>query len=679
MPMSWAGTSLRKNDMRRVLAGVLNAMFGTSAAPAATAFSPVTWNPEITSASILPLAGASGADLSTVPGWTRVGGTGTVTQDGSGALNFNSTDSTGVAYSYETGSQTRYVECFQNQTVTASVLICGAIIDANNYYGCRLTTSGLDVTVKVNGSFVAAGASAGTVSAGSSGHIRMEIVANSTVRVYINNILRGSYTLPAAFANVTKVGLVSRIAADTSVATNYSFGVGRINHGHSATINQGVWTGFASWPVYASGKVFGGTARLIGAASNYGTTQAFSVDATSGAIVSYGLAGPASGYGDEHTSAGITIRPDGRLVAFYCMHPDSSGMRFKVSVNPYDVSAWSKEYIVPGTSGSNGTTYAQPTYLSADGKMYIFYRSDPNGLAYASSSDLTTVGSATADGGALVATPTWTVVQDLIPLPAGSQKGIYARVYSDGVSRIDIAATNSVDAALTKYDVRHAYLQGGALYTSAGVTITAGTSSTFAAMTPVATSAAPDNLGNMLVLDIQRRANGHIECLFYTIVSTSEHHYYYGLWNGSAWSKTEISANKTLSDSVSGTIDRSTAPNYGGRVGGAGLDANNEGTMYVGVGNHFQDDIYAYVTADGGTNFVRTQVSPPANPNPDLARSVDTSNTNLNIYPRCPRNAPISMAVMWTRGKYDYYDGTSNYGHGEDLFSAGSNGVTLVP
>ena len=28
MPMSWAGTPLKKNDMRRVLAGVLTAMFG---------------------------------------------------------------------------------------------------------------------------------------------------------------------------------------------------------------------------------------------------------------------------------------------------------------------------------------------------------------------------------------------------------------------------------------------------------------------------------------------------------------------------------------------------------------------------------------------------------------------------------------------------------------------------
>ena len=34
MPMSWAGTSLRKNDMRRVLAGVLSAMFGPPAGPA---------------------------------------------------------------------------------------------------------------------------------------------------------------------------------------------------------------------------------------------------------------------------------------------------------------------------------------------------------------------------------------------------------------------------------------------------------------------------------------------------------------------------------------------------------------------------------------------------------------------------------------------------------------------
>ena len=34
MPMSWGGTPLKKNDMRRVLAGVLTAMFGTSAATA---------------------------------------------------------------------------------------------------------------------------------------------------------------------------------------------------------------------------------------------------------------------------------------------------------------------------------------------------------------------------------------------------------------------------------------------------------------------------------------------------------------------------------------------------------------------------------------------------------------------------------------------------------------------
>ena len=37
MPMSWAGTPLKKNDLRRVLAGVLTAMFGKNAQPSAVA------------------------------------------------------------------------------------------------------------------------------------------------------------------------------------------------------------------------------------------------------------------------------------------------------------------------------------------------------------------------------------------------------------------------------------------------------------------------------------------------------------------------------------------------------------------------------------------------------------------------------------------------------------------
>ena len=59
MPMSWAGTPLRKNDMRRVLAGVLNAMFGTSAAASA---------PVVQTAPAISGLAASGATLTATPG-----------------------------------------------------------------------------------------------------------------------------------------------------------------------------------------------------------------------------------------------------------------------------------------------------------------------------------------------------------------------------------------------------------------------------------------------------------------------------------------------------------------------------------------------------------------------------------------------------------------------------------
>jgi len=83
---------------------------------------------------------------------------------------------------------------------------------------------------------------------------------------------------------------------------------------------------------------------------------------------------------DDHNTAGLLVRPDGRYLAVYANHGSDSLTRYRISTNPGDSSSWQAEQTF---NNGVGTTYSNVFHLSGEGKTYNFTRTngfDPNFL-----------------------------------------------------------------------------------------------------------------------------------------------------------------------------------------------------------------------------------------------------------------------------------------------------------
>ncbi len=85
---------------------------------------------------------------------------------------------------------------------------------------------------------------------------------------------------------------------------------------------------------------------------------------------------------DDHNSAALYQRPDGRYLAMYSRHGTDSITRWRVSTNPNDPTSWGAEQTI---NNGAGTTYNNVYFLPNDnngaGRLYNFTRTinfDPN-------------------------------------------------------------------------------------------------------------------------------------------------------------------------------------------------------------------------------------------------------------------------------------------------------------
>jgi len=90
---------------------------------------------------------------------------------------------------------------------------------------------------------------------------------------------------------------------------------------------------------------------------------------------------------DDHDSAALYVRPDGRYVAAYGRHGNDDFMRYRVSTNPNDPTAWGPEVLFDASTNNDNATYNNLYYLPDDdggnGRLYNFSRTnnwDPNVL-----------------------------------------------------------------------------------------------------------------------------------------------------------------------------------------------------------------------------------------------------------------------------------------------------------
>ncbi len=91
---------------------------------------------------------------------------------------------------------------------------------------------------------------------------------------------------------------------------------------------------------------------------------------------------------DDHAAPGLEVLPGGRIAVFYSKHGGAQ-MYYRISVHPEDISTFGPEKTVDGRNspGGKGFTYANPIYLPAEHRTYLFFRSGDNRPAVMWSND----------------------------------------------------------------------------------------------------------------------------------------------------------------------------------------------------------------------------------------------------------------------------------------------------
>lgn len=161
---------------------------------------------------------------------------------------------------------------------------------------------------------------------------------------------------------------------------------------------------------------------------------------------------------DDHNSAALLKRPDGRYLAVYANHNTDRVSRYRVSLRPLDASAWTPErhFDWQTTPGNDfNVTYSNLFYLSAEKRVYNFARVNdrsPNMMLSMDQGD------------------SWTYGGQLTRSEDVGYVNGYFKYASNGVGRIHLIAT---EAHPRDYNngIYHAYIEGEKLFGADGTLI----------------------------------------------------------------------------------------------------------------------------------------------------------------------------------------------------------------
>ncbi len=349
---------------------------------------------------------------------------------------------------------------------------------------------------------------------------------------------------------------------------------------------------------------------------------------------------------DDHNSAALYIRPDGRYVASYTRHGTDDFMYWRVSTNPHDPTAWDPEQSMDasGTSTRNAT-YNNLSYLPNDnggsGRLYDFTRAvnwNPTILTSYDQGD------------------SWTQ-EGLLLSSAGSIRP-YMRYFSDG-NRIHFTATDGHPRDVNN-SIYHGYVEDGQLFRSDGVVIDSNLFDS-AAVTPQSLTtvfAANTVVGGIPMtrawnIDVAIDSSGDPYCIFQARLDPGtlsggqeslDHQFFYARYDSglNSWAVHPLAAagRDIYAASPNGSEDDYT--------GLAALDPTDPDTVFISTdidpGSGVPLDRYEIFrgrTTDGGATWAWDPI---------------TANSSVdNIRPIVPQWASSDTALVWMRGAYSTY------------------------
>jgi len=326
---------------------------------------------------------------------------------------------------------------------------------------------------------------------------------------------------------------------------------------------------------------------------------------------------------DDHAAPALEVLPSKQIAVFYSKHTGAD-MYYRISKHPEDITSFGVEHRVGvNTTGSAGYTYANPIYLSAEKRTYLFFRAANSKPAVTWSDDNL---------------KTWARPQTVV---TGSAVRPYAKFATNGVDKIVIAFDDGHPRNVSDNSVYAMNFQNGILSTTAGgqlARLGPTSQNTLLPAAPVQIGSVPPLYngggaeGRAWVQDIALDSNGNPVILYATYpgVGGKDHRYHYARWTGSSWQQIAFAK-------AGGSIDSSgDEPNYSG---GMSVDPNDVSTVYASRKIGSQWELQRFHTSNGGVSF-----APPVN--------ITTGSTQKNVRPVVPHGPAGTIKVLWMSGRY---------------------------
>jgi hypothetical protein len=164
---------------------------------------------------------------------------------------------------------------------------------------------------------------------------------------------------------------------------------------------------------------------------------------------------------DDHNTAAILIRPDGKYLAMYSRHNQDGFTYWRVSASPHDASNWGEEQTFDWTpyfkevDPKNHVTYSNLFFLSAENRTYDFSRAvntDPTILVSGDQGD------------------TWSLGGKLLTEGRKGYVNGYTKYASNGIDRIDFITTDHHPRDYNN-SIYHGYVRGGKLCRTDGTVV----------------------------------------------------------------------------------------------------------------------------------------------------------------------------------------------------------------
>lgn len=391
---------------------------------------------------------------------------------------------------------------------------------------------------------------------------------------------------------------------------------------------DGVWT----WFTNPRSVIYEDTARKMytGQVRSNGDITVSSLDLNTGAYVETVLI--AALEVDDHNNAAILILPDGRVACFYSGHNSTNVVRYRISLNPEDISTFAAEQQI---AAGAGVSYSNPHYLTAESKLYHFFRG--------------------ANGGGGIGSPNYVVSSNLgsswsspVEILRNGTARPYVHYCGNGTDRVDLvcSAGHPRDITAGTGSIYHLYMEGGNLYQTDGTLIASlaslsGGPLSLAQLTKLydaTTDKGTAQSGNAWPAGVCYDEDGH-PVVVYSIYDnlTNGNNYAIARWNGTAWVRRLL---------LSGTLwihSGNGEPQY---VGGIISDPGNPlGRLYLSRQVAGEWEIERWDSTDFFATHTVTAVT------------ADSAAGVKNVRPYVPLGrAPGDPEVLFNRGTYDTYN-----------------------